>query len=126
MLRITQSESSAAAKNYFEGSLRRGDYYMDGLEIPGHWGGKTALMLGLDGPVHEADFCALLENKRPDGKRLTSRTVANRRPGYDFTFDVPKSVSLLYAIGGDERIVEAMNAASNGAMLEVAGLGHVS
>jgi conjugative relaxase-like TrwC/TraI family protein len=119
MLRITQSESSTAAKSYFGGSLRRGDYYMDGQELSGCWGGKAASMLGLDGPVMETDFCRMLENIRPDGERLTARTVANRRPGYDFTFDVPKSASLLYAIGGDERIIAAMKAALDETMCEI-------
>jgi hypothetical protein len=104
MLRITQSESSDAAKKYFGQSLRRGDYYLEGQEIAGNWGGRAAKMLHLDGPVKEKVFGKLLENIRPDGRRLTIRTVENRRPGYDFTFDVPKSVSLLHALGGDERI----------------------
>jgi conjugative relaxase-like TrwC/TraI family protein len=119
MLRITESESSSAAKSYFGGSLKRGDYYMDGQELAGSWGGKAALMLGLDGPVKEKDFCRMLENIRPDEHRLTVRTVANRRPGYDLTFDVPKSVSLLHAIGGDERIVAAMKAALDETMREL-------
>jgi len=92
MLRITQSESPEAAKKYFGQSLRRGDYYLEGQELAGNWGGKAAKMLGLDGPVKERFFGKMLENIRPDGHRLTIRTVENRRPGYDFTFDVPKSV----------------------------------
>jgi hypothetical protein len=119
MLRITQSISSQAAKNYFGGSLRRGDYYMAGHEVAGNWGGKAAKMLGLDGPVEEKAFCKLLENIRPDGQRLTMRTVEHRRPGYDFTFDVPKSVSLLHAIGGDARIEAVMKRALNTTMIEI-------
>jgi hypothetical protein len=119
MLRITQSQSSQAAKNYFGGSLRRGDYYMAGHEVAGNWGGKAAKMLGLDGPVKELEFCKLLENIRPDGERLTLRTVEHRRPGYDFTFDVPKSVSLLHAIGGDARIEAVMKHALNTTMIEI-------
>ena len=119
MLRITQSQSSQAAKSYFGGSLRRGDYYMDGQEISGNWGGRAAEMLNLHGPVEEKTFCKLLENISPDGQRLTLRTVENRRPGYDFTFDVPKSVSLLHAIGRDERIEAAMKRALNATMTEI-------
>ena len=111
MLRITQSESTQAAKSYFNQSLSRGDYYQDGLEISGHWGGRGAEMLGLSGEVQKEHFNALLENRRPDGSRLTARDCPTRRPGYDFTFDVPKSVSLAYAIGGDERILEAVRIA---------------
>lgn len=119
MLRITQSESSEAAKKYFSQSLRRGDYYLEGQEIAGNWGGRAAKILGLDGPVKEKVFCDLIENIRPDGHRLTVRTVENRRPGYDFTFDVPKSVSLLHALGGDERIVAAARAAMEETMVEI-------
>lgn len=107
MLRITQSASVAAALQYFSRSLSRGDYYFKGLEIAGNWGGKVAEMLGLQGTVDKETFALLLQNLRPDGSPLTERTIENRRPGYDFTFDVPKSVSLLQAFTGDERIIEA-------------------
>jgi conjugative relaxase-like TrwC/TraI family protein len=35
------------------------------------------------------------------------RTRADRTVGYDFTFSVPKSVSLLYALSGDQDILDA-------------------
>lgn len=110
MLRITESESTAAAKQYFGKALTRGDYYTEGQEIAGAWHGKGAEQLRLSGEVKPEDFEALLENKQPDGTPLTARTVTNRRPGYDFTFDVPKSVSILYSLGGDERIPDAVTA----------------
>lgn len=111
MLRITESESATAAKTYFDGPLKRGDYYLEGQEVAGQWGGKGALALGLSGPVGREEFFRLLDNQRPDGGKLTARTVENRRPGYDMCFDVPKSVSLMHAIGGDDRILEAMRTA---------------
>lgn len=119
MLRITQSESPEAAKHYFGQSLRRGDYYLEGQEIAGAWGGKAAQRLGLKGPVGQKDFEALLMNRKPDGSPLTARTFVHRRPGYDFTFDVPKSVSLVHALGGDERILEAMRRAVAQTMQEL-------
>ena len=45
------------------------------------------------------------------GKPLTVRTRSERTVGYDFTFSVPKSVSLLYAMSGDEGILDAFRAA---------------
>ncbi len=108
MLRITSSESPQAAKEYYGQALSRGDYYFQGQEITGHWNGRAAASLGLDGPVGHEDFLRLMDNLRPDGRQLTARNVANRRPGYDFTFDVPKSVSLLYALGHEERVLSAM------------------
>jgi hypothetical protein len=119
MLRITGSESPQAAKEYYGRALSRGDYYFQGQEITGHWNGRASRALGLDGPVGYDDFLRLLDNIRPDGNQLTSRNVANRRPGYDFTFDVPKSVSLLYALGREERVLSAMHEAVDETMCEI-------
>lgn len=119
MLRITVSESSEAAKRYFSQSLSRGDYYFDGQEIAGMWGGEGATRLGLIGQVEREAFLKLIDNLRPNGSRLTARTNLNRRPGYDFTFDVPKSVSLLHAMTRDERIPEAMRLAVVATMREI-------
>jgi hypothetical protein len=116
MLRITESESPQAAKHYYGRSLSRGDYYFQGQEIVGKWNGRAARSLGLDGHVEYATFTQLMDNLRPDGHRLTARTNANRRPGYDFTFDVPKSISLVHALAHDERIVEAMHRAVDDTM----------
>jgi len=55
----------------------------------------------------------------PNGKQLTARMTANRRPGYDFTFDAPKSVSILHAMTRDERIPEAMRQAVAETMSEL-------
>ena len=119
MLRITQSQSAAAAKEYARNALSRGDYYMEGQEIAGNWAGRGARMLGLQGKISREDFFALLDNKRPDGRPLTAKTVVNRRPGYDFTFDLPKSVSVLFAVGGDDRIRGAMERAIGATMREM-------
>lgn len=119
MLRITQSESATAARTYFGQSLTRGDYYLEGQEIAGHWGGKAAERLGLRGEVEKEAFERLLENEKPNGDALTSRKIENRRPGYDFTFDVPKSVSILHLLSGDERITAAMRRAIQETMSEM-------
>src|SRR5713101_4639 len=105
---IVMSKSAAAAKKYFAEHLRQSDYYsLDGAS-PGIWFGKGAGRLGLAGEVSAKDFLALADNKDPKtGDRLSVRDVANARPGYDFTFSPPKSVSALWARTGDERIVEA-------------------
>jgi len=108
MLRIVQSRSAAAAKNYFRESLNRPDYYGEEGHTPGVWFGKGAARLGLAGEVSQADFFALADNKHPEtGQRLTVRDVADRRPGSDFVFSPPKSISALWARTGDERILEA-------------------
>ena len=44
---------------------------------------------------------------RKAAKRLTPRLKSDRTVGYDFNFHVPKSVSLLYAMTRDDRILNA-------------------
>ncbi len=104
MLRITQQSSSDAAKQYYASA----DYYAEGQEVVGRWGGQGARMLGLEGPVSKRAFNALCENRDPrTGDRLTPRTKDDRTVGYDFTWSVPKSVSLLYALTEDQEVLAA-------------------
>jgi conjugative relaxase-like TrwC/TraI family protein len=111
MLRITKSRSAGAAKAYFREALRIADYYRAGDVVTGHWHGQGAARLGLTGEVHAADFDKLMDNRTPAGEKLTPRDKVNRVPGVDFTANAPKSVSLIYGLTGDERIVEAHRAA---------------
>ncbi len=116
MLRITQQSAPAAAKSYYT----HADYYGDGLESVGRWGGRGAERLGLTGRVAKAAFDALCDNRTPGtGEPLTARTRTARTVGYDFTFSVPKSVSLAYAVGGDERVLDAFRAAVGETMADV-------
>jgi len=115
MLRIICSEDAAQAKNYYTSNLKYeadpsklGQYYGQEQEVIGEWQGKSAELLGLKGKVDQKSFETLCDNKRPrSGERLTPRTNDNRRVGYDFNFNCPKSVSVVHALTGDERIVEA-------------------
>jgi len=69
-------------------------------------------MLGLEGVVDKLSFDRLCDNLDPrDGRQLTVRTRTDRTVGYDFTFSVPKSVSLLYALSGDREILNAFRSA---------------
>ena len=102
MLRITNPLSSKAATRYYNTSLAQADYY---AEEPGFWGGKGAQRLGLVGQVTREQFGAIAENRDPrNHERLTVRTKDDRRAGYDFTFSVPKSVSLYVAMSGDRQV----------------------
>lgn len=104
MLRVTQSNSSGRAKSYYSTA----DYYTEGQELTGFWRGEGASMLGLTGIVDHCDWNRLCDNFRPDtGEPLTVRRKDQRRVGYDFNFHVPKSVSLLYGLTRDDRILEA-------------------
>src|SRR5947207_3596546 len=116
MIRITQQDSAKDAKRYYATA----DYYSEGQEIVGNWGGKGASRLGLEGTVDKLSFERLCDNVDPrTGKPLTVRTRAERTVGYDFTFSVPKSVSLLYAMSGDEGIMEAFRGAVDETMREI-------
>ncbi len=113
MLIATQGKNVAATRQYFESVLTQGDYYL-GQEVAGQWHGRGAdvLGLGVGSNVTRDQFAALLAGQHPEtGKALTQRQRKDRRPGVDLTFSVPKSVSLAWAINGDERIVEALRAA---------------
>jgi TrwC relaxase len=124
MIRITTSHSAIEAEKYFDLALKTSDYY---VKEHGIWGGKGAKRLGLKGRAERKDFVSLAENKVPGkNKRLrlrsnttreekirdketdmpildcetgqpTTKEISNRRAGYDFTFSVPKSVSLYLA-----------------------------
>src|SRR2546423_11801588 len=103
MLRVTQQDSSAAAKKYYS----KADYLSEGQELVGAWGGKGAERLGLSSVVDKDSFDRLCDNRNPgDGTKLTARTRSDRTVGYDFTWSVPKSVSLLYALTGDRQVLD--------------------
>lgn len=107
MLRINASNTSQATSYYSE-HLSAGDYYVKGsdLEKAGQFLGGVAEKLGIAGKAIDKDiFLGLVHNLSPEGVQLTERMRANRRAGFDFTFDVSKSISItsLY----DERIEQA-------------------
>ncbi|MGA2258011.1 MAG: MobF family relaxase [Thermoguttaceae bacterium] len=104
MLRIIENRSAAGAMSYYSTA----DYYSQGQELEGRWRGEGAERLGLNGVIAKEDWDALCDNRNPaTGEKLTLRQKKNRRVGYDFNFHVPKSVSLLYSLTKDERILDA-------------------
>src|SRR6202050_1790232 len=116
MIRISQQNSAAGAKRYYATA----DYYTEGQELVGSWGGKGAARLGLAGAVDRFSFERLCDNLNPTtGEPLTVRTRSERTVGYDFTFSVPKSVSLLYAMSGDQGILDAFRATVDETMREM-------
>src|SRR5947209_20549876 len=116
MIRITQQDSAKDAKRYYATA----DYYSEGQELVGSWRGKGASRLGLEGTVDKFSFERLCDNLDPrTGEPLTVRTRTERRVGYDFTFSVPKSVSLVYALSGDHNIMGAFRGAVAETMREI-------
>lgn len=114
MLRITQNTSASGTNKYFFG------YYAEPELEPSKWYGKTAEKLGLSGEIEAKDFEALCHNINPEtGEQLTPRNSEKRTVGYDFTFDVPKSVSLIYSQTKDKEILSAFNQAVHNTMTDI-------
>jgi conjugative relaxase-like TrwC/TraI family protein len=103
MLRIIQNQHADGAKSYYSVA----DYYTEGQELTGRWRGQGAALLGLSGTIDKRDWDALCDQLDPrTGEQLVARRKANRTVGYDFNFHVPKSLSLLYALTADDRLLE--------------------
>jgi conjugative relaxase-like TrwC/TraI family protein len=116
MLRIVPNRSAARAKSYYSTA----DYYTEGQELQGVWRGEGAARLGLAGNISKDAWDALCDNRDPaTDATLTARRKADRRVGYDFNFHVPKSVSLLYSLTKDERILDAFRASVHETMLDI-------
>ena len=88
---------------YHTDSLTKGDYYSERAEISGAWEGLGAKKLGLFGDIQKEHFDRLCAGHHPlTGDQLSTRIVADRREAFDFTFSVPKSVSVLSAVSSPE------------------------
>jgi len=114
MLRVTPNTSADGTTKYFFG------YYSEVELDPSMWHGKGAEKLNLKGEIKEKDFEAIANNVNPEtGEQLTERNVKDRIVGYDFTFSVPKSVSLVYAMTKDKEILERFNSSVLSTMKEI-------
>ena len=97
----------------------------------GHWQGRGAAELGLVGEVTDQQFEAIRQGLHPaTGERLRPRQSADRlsvdgeiqsrgRHLYDFTLSAPKSVSIVAALGEDDRLVQAHHHAVDDALQEL-------
>lgn len=119
MLRVVVVRSSGAAKSYY----RTSDYYAEGQELVGEWGGSAAARLGLSGAVERESFERLCENRDPrDGRKLTPRTNGERRVAFDLNWHAPKSLSVLYGLTQSEELLSAFRRAVNDTMNDVEAL----
>jgi conjugative relaxase-like TrwC/TraI family protein len=78
------------------------DYYSGEGEAEGYWLGDAAEYLGLQGRVDPDQLTGMLTGTNPaSGEPLGLRHVEGGPvPGFDLTFSAPKSVSILWALGG--------------------------
>ncbi len=103
------------------------DYYAGQGEAPGEWYGQGAAALALQGEIDSDDLTAALRSEYGELKTMSNRvgpghspysggtTTVRRRPGWDFCFRAPKSVSLIWAFG-DERTRREVVAAHDAAV----------
>ena len=138
---LSVAKLTPGQEGYYERSVAAGidDYYAGRGESPGIWVGRGALALELEGVVEQGQLGALIrtehphtrkqlrEKRSPGRRRITIERIdpatGERRleektlravAGYDLVFSVPKSVSLLHALG-DEPIRRAVSEAHTAA-----------
>jgi conjugative relaxase-like TrwC/TraI family protein len=124
MIFVNHTKSASAAKDYYTQHIAPGDgkYYSEenAAQMKGVWHGRGAEMLGLSGEVSQKDFFKLCDNISPStNEQLTPRMREDRRVMTDFTFDAPKSVTLAYELGKDERVLDAFRQSVRESMAEI-------
>ena len=108
MLSIKAIGSSNQEVRYYAdlGSAENHDYYSEDGCRQGKWWGIAATTLGLSGSVRPEVFSNVLNGISPDGKshlvQLRKRGQQKRRAGFDLTFSVPKSFSLVRVQASDK------------------------
>lgn len=111
MLRIDESTSPTGILRYFLESLVQEEFKeLRHVKEPGYWVGALAERLGLTGVVTREAFAAMLTNVNPGtGEALTPRTKDGRRCCYELEVSAPKSLSVMYALTNDSRLLDAFS-----------------
>ena len=113
-----------AAKDYYLQKLGevspREDYYLRGGTATGRWRGSGAAELGLEGAVNVEGLVRLFDGEHPGtGEQLGRRLRRDGVAAWDVTFSADKSVSLLWALGGEAtpgQVLEAFEEATAAAL----------
>jgi conjugative relaxase-like TrwC/TraI family protein len=93
------------------------DYYVKGGEPPGVWAGIGATELKLQGIIEDKNFANVMAGYSPNKKfALCQNPGEKHRPGWDLTFNAPKSVSVLWA-RADEQTKTLLQEAQKQAVL---------
>ena len=125
---LSVAKLTPGQESYYEQSVAAGldDYYAGRGESPGLWVGHGALELELDGMVTEGQLGRLIGGRDPStaavlrshspkrqitverietatGRRWLERKTLAPIAGFDLVFSVPKSVSLLHALGDEQK-----------------------
>src|SRR5436190_3999003 len=124
---LSVAKLSPGQERYYERSVADGldDYYAGRGESPGVWVGRGARELELEGVVREGELGRLIGGQHPRTEEQLRRHYRVRQiaveridpftgerslevqklapvAGFDLVFSVPKSVSLLHALGDEE------------------------
>ena len=100
MLSVAGVSYTSEAENYFA----KDDYYtVEGSSEISLWAGEGSEDLGLSGEVSKDAFEGVLSGILPSGEAVAQ--VENRRAGYDLTFSMPKSASIMAYVAGDKRVL---------------------
>jgi conjugative relaxase-like TrwC/TraI family protein len=123
---LSVAKLTPGQESYYERSVAAGmdDYYAGRGESPGVWVGRGAVALELDAVVQEGQLGRLIGGRDPStavvlrshppkrritverieaatGRRWLERKTLAPVAGFDLVFSVPKSVSLLHALGDE-------------------------
>ena len=100
-----------SAVEYFRAHMRVGDYLSEAGELEMTWVGSGAERLGLKGVCQLQDFEKLCQGQHPRNEEslLVRDKGSHRRICYFGQISAPKDVSLLYLLGGDQRIGQWWN-----------------
>ncbi len=106
---LSRGKVTPATVSYYTDEVAAGleDYYAGRGEAVGHWVGHGSAVAGLSGEVSPDQLARLFQAVHPDtgealGAAYTVRADADRVTGLDLTFSAPKSLSVLWALGGGE------------------------
>ena len=104
---LSRGKVTPATVSYYTGEVAGGleDYYTGRGESPGRWAGRGAAAAGLSGEVSAEALARLFAGEHPTtveplGGAYRVRAGADRVTGWDLTFSAPKTVSVLWAVGG--------------------------
>src|ERR1700730_7584842 len=114
--------SAAQAEAYYEEKYVHDDYYSEKQRVVGEWFGRGAEALGSSSEVASDDFRAVLRGQRPSPGEVLVHNAngrTERRPGWDATFNAPKSVSIQALVGDDTQLAEAHQRAVSRALVEL-------
>ncbi len=106
---LSRGKVTPATVSYYTDEVAAGleEYYSGRGEAVGQWVGRGSAAEGLAGEVSPDQLARLFQAVHPDtgealGAAYTVRAGADQVTGWDLTFSAPKSLSVLWALGGGE------------------------